>query len=151
MATVSTVGHTTFTTPSDREVALTRIMDAPRKFVWAASTSPEHVPHWMLGPHGWTMPVCEIDLRPGGQWRFIWRETSGREMEMRGVYREVLPPQRLANTESWGGKWPDTFNTTILTAMGFHWSSTTRTRRPALSSSMSHTAKFRFRCPKSAP
>jgi uncharacterized protein YndB with AHSA1/START domain len=118
MATVSTVGHTTFTTPSDREVALTRIMDAPRKLVWVASTSPEHVPHWMLGPDGWTMPVCEIDLRPGGKWHFVWRETSGKEMEMRGVYREVIPPERLANTESWGGTWPDTFNTTIFIEMG---------------------------------
>src|SRR5687768_13172306 len=76
---------TTFTTPSDREVAMTRVFDAPRRLVFEAWTSPKHVPHWMLGPEGWTMPVCEIDLRPGGEWHFVWRKSNGTEMEMRGV------------------------------------------------------------------
>ncbi len=57
---------TTFTTPSDREIVATRVVDAPRRLVWEAWTNPEHVPRWLLGPDGWTMPVCEIDLRPGG-------------------------------------------------------------------------------------
>ena len=57
------------------------------------------------------MPVCEIDLRPGGAWRFVWRREDGSEMEMRGEYREIEPPARLVNTESWGGDWPETLDT----------------------------------------
>ncbi len=92
MDTADRVGATIFTMPSDREVAMTRVFDAPRRLVWEAWTNPEHLPHWMLGPPGWTMPVCEIDLRPGGAWHFVWRKDDGTEMEMRGVYREITPP-----------------------------------------------------------
>ena len=102
-------------TPSDREYVYTRVVDAPRALVFTAHTDPKHVPHWMLGPGDWTMPVCEIDLRPGGAWHFVWRSADGQEMEMRGEYREVAPPERLVNTESWGGDWPETINTMILT------------------------------------
>jgi len=115
MITQEKVGATIFTTPSDREIVATRVVDATRSLVWEALTSPEHVPHWMLGPEGWTMPVCEIDLRPDGEWHFVWRGPDGAEMEMRGVYREVVPPERLVNTESWGGEWPETLNTLVLT------------------------------------
>ena len=115
MPTESKIATTTFTTPSDREVVMTRVVAAPRKLVFEAWTSPEHVPHWMLGPEGWTMPVCEIDLRPGGGWHFVWRRSDGTEMGMRGVYREVKPPERLVSTESWGGDWPETLNTLVLT------------------------------------
>lgn len=86
----------TLTTSSDREIVVTRVFDAPRRLVFDAWTNPEHLPHWMLGPSGWTMPVCEIDLRPGGAWRFVWRQADGTEMEMHGVYQEVVPPDRLA-------------------------------------------------------
>jgi uncharacterized protein YndB with AHSA1/START domain len=114
MTTANKVGETTFTTPSDREILGTRVVDAPRELVWEAWTNPEHVPNWLLGPDGWTMPVCEIDLRPGGAWHFVWRRSDGTEMEMRGEYREVGPPERLVHTESWGGDWPETLNTLIL-------------------------------------
>jgi hypothetical protein len=77
------------TTPSDREIVMTRVFDAPRNLVFDAWTKPEHLPRWMLGPKGWTMPVCEIDLRPGEAWHFVWRQSDGTEMEMRGVYRVV--------------------------------------------------------------
>lgn len=109
------VGETTITTPSDREVAMRRVFDAPRDLVWEAWTDPKHVPNWLLGPEGWTMPVCEIDLRPGGAWHFVWRRSDGTEMEMRGEYREVFRPERIVNTESWGGDWPETLNTTDFT------------------------------------
>lgn len=109
------VGETTLTTPSDREVALTRVFDAPRDLVWEAWTEPRHVPNWLLGPEGWTMPVCEIDLRPGGAWHFVWRRPDGTEMEMLGEYREVTRPVRIVNTESWGGDWPETLNTIDFT------------------------------------
>lgn len=112
---VSRVGATTFTTPSDREIVATRVVDAPRRLVWEAWTNPKHVPHWLTGPEGTTMPVCEIDLRVGGEWHFVWRQPDGSEMEMRGVYREIVPPQRLVNTESWGGDWAETLNILILT------------------------------------
>jgi uncharacterized protein YndB with AHSA1/START domain len=109
------VGETTLTTVSERELEITRAFDAPRELVWEAWTNAEHVPNWLLGPEGWTMPVCEIDLRPGGAWHFVWRKNDGTEMEMRGEYREVAPPERLVNTESWGGDWPETVNTVAFT------------------------------------
>ena len=108
------LGTTSFTTPSDREISGTRVVDAPRALVWEAFTNPEHVRRWMLGPEGWTMPVCEIDLRPGGAWHFVWRQEEGTEMGMTGVYREVTPPARLVQTESWGPDWPETINTLTL-------------------------------------
>lgn len=109
------VGETTVTTPSEVEVTMTRVFDAPRELVFEAYTRPEHVTKWLLGPEGWTMPVCEIDLRPGGAWRFVWRSADGSEMEMRGEYREITPPERIVNTESWGDDWPETTTTVVLT------------------------------------
>jgi uncharacterized protein YndB with AHSA1/START domain len=117
MATVNAArsGATTFKTPSDREIVATRVFNAPRKLIWDAHTKPEHVSQWMLGPEGWTMPVCEIDLRPGAPWHFVWRKSDGSEMEMNGVYKTVAPPERLVSTESWGADWPETLNTVLLT------------------------------------
>jgi uncharacterized protein YndB with AHSA1/START domain len=115
VATTSSTGATTFTTPSDREIAATRVFDAPRRLVYEAHTNPKHLPNWMLGPEGWTMPVCEIDLRPGGTWHFVWRKADGSEMAMRGTYKEVVPPEKVVTTESWGGDWPETINTLTLT------------------------------------
>jgi uncharacterized protein YndB with AHSA1/START domain len=118
MATANKVGTTTYATPSDREVMITRVVDAPRKLVWDAWTNPEHVPRWMTGPEGWTMPVSKIDLRPGGRWHMVWRRTDGTEMPMSGAYREVAPPERLVSTESWGPDWPETVNTLTLSEKG---------------------------------
>jgi uncharacterized protein YndB with AHSA1/START domain len=106
--------ETAFSTPSDRELAVTRVFDAPRAVVFDAWTNPGRIKDWMLGPEGWTMPVCEVDLRDGGVWRFVWRSSQGREMSMQGVYREVEPPWRMIFTETWGGDWPPTLNTLIL-------------------------------------
>jgi uncharacterized protein YndB with AHSA1/START domain len=114
MTTTHRVDPTTFTTPSDREIIVTRVVNAPRRLVFDAHTNPAHLPHWMLGPDGWIMPICEIDLRVGGAWRFVWRQSDGTEMEMRGVYQEIVPPERVVTTESWGGDWPETVNTLIL-------------------------------------
>jgi uncharacterized protein YndB with AHSA1/START domain len=111
MTTAARTGVTTVATPNDHDVVITRVVDAPRRLVFDAWTNPKHVPQWMLGPEGWTMPVCEIDLRPGGTWHFVWRKADGAEMEMRGTYREVVPPERLVSTESWGPQWPETVNT----------------------------------------
>lgn len=102
------------TTPSDREIVVTRVFNAPRKLVFDAWTNPKYLPHWMLGPDGWSMPVCEIDLRAGGSWHIVWRHSNGQEMEMRGSYREVQPPQRVVSSESWGPEWPETLNTVVF-------------------------------------
>jgi uncharacterized protein YndB with AHSA1/START domain len=120
MATTSEPGVTKFTTPSDRELVATRVVEAPRRCVFDAWTRREHLPHWMLGPEGWTMPVCEVDLRPGGEWHYVWRRSDGTEMEMRGVHREIVPPERLVSTEAWGGDWPETLNTLVLSERDGH-------------------------------
>jgi uncharacterized protein YndB with AHSA1/START domain len=130
MSSADAARTTTFTTPSDHEFVMSRVIDAPRRLVFDAWTKPEHLPHWMLGPDGWTMPVCEIDLRPGGKWRFLWRQADGSEMGMHGVYQEVSPPGRLVSTESWGGSWPETLNTLLLAEEGGRTSITSRVRYP---------------------
>jgi uncharacterized protein YndB with AHSA1/START domain len=88
------------TTPGDREVVLTRTFDAPRRLVFEALTKPEHVRRWLLGPPGWSMIVCEIDLKLGGRFRYVWRNVDGSEMGMHGVYREIDPPERLVHRET---------------------------------------------------
>ena len=117
------VGVTTYATPTDTEVVITRVVDAPRRLVFDAWTNPKYVPRWLTGLEGWTMPVCEIDLRPGGSWRYVWRGPDGGEMGMRGSYKEIVPPERLVSTESWGPEmtgqeWPETLNTLVLTEVG---------------------------------
>jgi uncharacterized protein YndB with AHSA1/START domain len=92
---------TTLTTPSDRELVITTVFDAPRRLVFDASTKPEHVKRWW-GPRRFTMTVCEIDLRPGGAWRYVLRDNeTGGEDAWSGVYREIAPPERVVNTEGW--------------------------------------------------
>ena len=87
------------TTPSEREICLTRLLDAPVALVWEAMTRPEHIRRWWgnLGD-GYSVPVCEVDLRPGGAWRFVNRHPKG-EVAFHGVYREIAPPERLVYTE----------------------------------------------------
>ena len=87
------------TTPSEQEVRMTRLFDAPRQLVFEAMSKPEHVKRWWgcLG-EGYSVPVCEIDLRPGGKWRFVNRHPQG-EAEFYGEYREIAPPSRIVFTE----------------------------------------------------
>src|SRR2546421_4747811 len=115
MATTNKTGVLTLTTPSDQEVRISRSVDAPRELVFAAWTRPEHLSQWLLGAEGWAMPVCEIDLRPGGSWHYGWRRADGTEMDMHGEYREISPPERLVFTERWGDDWPETLHTLVLT------------------------------------
>jgi uncharacterized protein YndB with AHSA1/START domain len=87
------------TTPSDQEIRLTRLFDAPRHLVFEAMTKPEHVKRWWgCLDEGYSVPVCEIDLRPGGAWRFVNRHPKG-EAVFYGEYREIMPPSRLVFTE----------------------------------------------------
>ena len=90
----------------DREIEMIRAFDAPRNLVYDAYTNPELVKRWLLGPPGWAMPVCEIDLRVGGSFRFVWRnEADGREMGLGGVYREIVPNEKVVNTEKFDDPW----------------------------------------------
>lgn len=110
----------TVTTPSDCEIALTRVFDAPRGLVFDALTRPELVKRWMLGNMGASMPVCEIDLRTGGAYRFVWRNPDGAEMAMTGVYREIVRPERIVNTQRFDTPWlaGEFVLTTTLTESG---------------------------------
>ncbi|HTD21760.1 MAG TPA: SRPBCC family protein [Terriglobales bacterium] len=93
------------TTRGDREIVMTRVLDAPRRMVFDAFTKPELVKRWLLGPPGWSMPVCEIDLRVGGSYRYVWRHVNGNEMGMGGVYREIVAPERIVATEKFDEAW----------------------------------------------
>jgi uncharacterized protein YndB with AHSA1/START domain len=130
MAATGRAGATRITTPSDREVVMTRVVDAPRRLVFEAWTNPEHLQNWM-GLRGWTMSACQIDLRPGGAYRFVWRSPDGRELGIAGVYREVTPPERVVSTESWDGDWPETLNTLTFTEQDGKTTITSRVRYPS--------------------
>ena len=90
----------------EREMVMTRSFAAPRELVFEALTRPELVRRWLGGMEGWTMPVCEIDLRVGGRYRYLWRkEDEGIEMGMGGVYREIVAPARIVATEKFDDAW----------------------------------------------
>ena len=98
-------------TQGECEVVMTRVFDAPADLLFEAYTKTEHLQRWMLGAEGWTMPVCEADVRPGGSYRFVWERPNRSRIEVTGDYREVVPPSRLVMTESWGADWPVIVNT----------------------------------------
>ncbi len=87
------------TTAGERETVVTRIFDAPRSKVFDAWTKPELLGRW-FGPKGWSLVACEIDLTVGGTWRFVVRRANGSEIAMRGVYREIVPPERLVYSQT---------------------------------------------------
>ncbi len=108
-------------TPTEREIEIERDFDAPRGLVFDAFTKAELVRRWLLGPEGWTMPVCEIDLKPGGRYRYVWRkEASGTEMGMGGVFREVIRPEKLVATEKFDDAWyaGEALDTTVFEERG---------------------------------
>lgn len=105
----------------EREIVMTRAFDAPRHLVFEAFTRPELVRRWLLGPPGWSMPVCEMDVRVGGRYRWVWRHDSkGTEMGVSGVYREVVPPERIVSTEKFDQSWypGEAVGTVVLTEQG---------------------------------
>ncbi|MPZ99255.1 MAG: ATPase [Dehalococcoidia bacterium] len=110
-------GTLTVTTPTDLEISLTRTFDAPRQLVFDAHTQPELVKRWLTGPEGWTLDVCEIDLRQGGAFRYEWRHPDEGTMGMGGVYHEVVSPERIVHTELFDEDWTggETVTTTVLT------------------------------------
>jgi uncharacterized protein YndB with AHSA1/START domain len=103
---MKTVGKLQITTPSDREIAMTRVFDAPKRLVYRALTEPELLKRWLFGPDGWSLAVCDIDLKVGGRYRYVWRHTAdGAEMGMGGVFRDVVPNERLVATELFDEPW----------------------------------------------
>ncbi len=90
----------TVTTPSDREIHIERTFEAPRDRVYAVFTDPALIPEW-YGPRGTTVTVDKMDVRSGGDWRFVSRNSDGSETAFRGTYREVTPPERIVQTFEW--------------------------------------------------
>jgi uncharacterized protein YndB with AHSA1/START domain len=118
---MKSTGNLKLMTQGDREIVMTRALDAPRRLVFDAYTKPELVKQWLLGPPGWSMPICEIDLRVGGVYRYVWRRDSdGSEMGMGGVYREIAAPERLVATEKFDQPWypGEAVGTTVLVEQG---------------------------------
>lgn len=99
----------------ERDILIRRAFVAPRRLVYDAYTTPDLLRRW-LGPRTWEMTLCEIDLREGGAWRYVMRGPEGAEMVMHGVYREVIPPERLVTTEAFDDNWTggETLNTTVF-------------------------------------
>lgn len=111
-------GTLKLTTPTDREIVITRVFDAPRNQVFDAMNEPELLKRWLLGPPGWSMVVCEIDLKVGGAFRHVWRRSDGTEMGMGGVYREIVPPERIVRTEKFDGFPGESLATVVLAEQG---------------------------------
>lgn len=120
-------------TPSELEIKMTRLFDAPRELVFEVMSRPEHVKRWWgcLG-EGYSVPVCEIDLRVGGKWRFVNRHPKG-EAAFHGEYIEIDPPGRIVFTEIFE-EYPDTVSvvTSILTAEAGRTRLTATVRYPSL-------------------
>src|SRR3954471_17741721 len=93
------------TTPTDREIVMTRVFDAPRRLVFDAFTRPELLKRWLGVLGGWSLEVCEVDLRVGGTYRYVWRGPDGTAMGMRGVHREIVPAERIVATEVFDDPW----------------------------------------------
>jgi uncharacterized protein YndB with AHSA1/START domain len=93
-------------TPSEYEIRVTRDFNARRQLVFEAFTKPDLIRRWLLGPPGWSMPLCEIDLRIGGSYRHVWRsEKDGSQMAVGGVFRDVISLERLVCTERFDDAW----------------------------------------------
>ena len=105
--------------PGDREIRVTRLFNAPRALVFEAFTKPEVVRRWLLGPAGWTMPICEIDLKVGGAYRYVWRhEGNGSEIGLSGLFREIARPERLVATERTTWHAEEAIDTTMFAEEG---------------------------------
>jgi uncharacterized protein YndB with AHSA1/START domain len=101
------------TTPSDREIVMTREFDAPRELVFEAHSSCEHMSRWW-GPRKYEVAECDMDFRPGGKWRIVQRGSDGQEHEFSGEFREIVRPERIVWTFVYGG-FPDSVSVQTLT------------------------------------
>jgi len=110
----------TVVAPGDREIVMTRAFDAPRELVFEAWTLPDRLVRWYGVFGGWELVVCEIDLRVGGSCRFLWRGPEG-EIGLRGVYRDIAPPERIVMTAAYDEHWypgDETSTTTFVEDRG---------------------------------
>jgi uncharacterized protein YndB with AHSA1/START domain len=98
-------GNLTVTMPSDREIAMSRVFNAPRRLVFEAHTKCEYLKKWLGAVEGWTLDVCKIDLKVGGTYRYGWRNVSGAKMGMGGTYREIVTDERIVATEKFDESW----------------------------------------------
>ena len=105
-------------TPTDREISWTRVFDAPARLVFDAHTRPELLRRWLLGPEGWSMIVCEVDLRVGGAYHFVWSHPDHGRMGMGGTYREIVRPERIVSTEVYDDYPGERVGTMVLTEQG---------------------------------
>lgn len=114
------VGALTVEARGEREIVMTREFNAPRKLVFETHTKPEYIRRWLYGPGDWTMSACEIDLRVGGKYRYVWRHADGRVLAMGGVYREIKSPERLVTTEVFDDDWTggEVVSTLVLVERG---------------------------------
>ncbi|MBC8088954.1 MAG: SRPBCC family protein [Phycisphaerae bacterium] len=105
------------TAEGEREIKIVREFDAPRQLIYDCHMKEELVRQWLLGPPGWTMPVCEIDARVGGKYRYVWRKSAGEEMGMGGVFKEISEPERIVSTQLFDQDWTggETLGTMVLT------------------------------------
>jgi uncharacterized protein YndB with AHSA1/START domain len=94
---MKSTGSLRLTIPTDQQIVLTRLFNAPRSLVFDAWTKPKYLARWW-GQSATPLVLCEVDLRPGGAWRFVERGIDGKEYSFHGEYREVLPPERLVYT-----------------------------------------------------
>lgn len=119
-STMKNTGNLQVTAPGEREIVMTRVFDAPRHLVFDALTRPELVRRWLTGAPGWTIVVCEIDLRVGGAYRYVWRHPEGHAMGMGGVFQEIVVPERYVATERFDEAWypGDAVGTTVLVEEG---------------------------------
>ena len=117
---MKTVGSLIITTPSDREIAMSRVLDAPRQLVFDAYTKPALLKRWLGVFGGWSLDVCEIDLRVGGAYRYVWRRAGGVEMGMGGIFREIVVPERIVSSEKFDDAWyeGDATGTVVFTEQG---------------------------------
>ena len=131
MPSAAKTGVTSFSTPSDTQVRFSRVVAASKDLTFEVYTKPEHLQKWLRGPEGWTMPICEMEPRSGGSWRYGWRKSDGAEMIMGGIVKEFVPNERLVTTERWGPEWPETLNTVEFTESGGFTTITTTVTYPS--------------------
>jgi uncharacterized protein YndB with AHSA1/START domain len=114
---MASTGTLKLTTPTDREIVMTRIFNAPRSLVFDAMTKPDLLKRWLTGPPGWVMVVCEVDLTVGGKYRYVWRGPDGKDMGMGGVHREIVRPERIVCTQLFDEDWTggEAVGTLVLT------------------------------------
>ncbi|EPG76438.1 hypothetical protein LEP1GSC058_1351 [Leptospira fainei serovar Hurstbridge str. BUT 6] len=110
-------GNLKITAKSELEIVITREFNASPSLVFEAFTKPDLVKRWLTGPPGWVLEICEIDLKTGGKYRYVWQSENGTSMGMGGIYREVKSPERIVHTEKFDEAWypGESVITTLLT------------------------------------